>query len=98
MFLVAEECVEGLLGADTPYRIQWQAEQSRTFLALTLARAAGSARPAERNSMRNEAAAALRLVERFIARTPDRNLSPSDRSLRVDFAAAKAALEAIPES
>ena len=87
-----------LLSADAPYRLLWQVERSRIALAQTLADAAsaGSIRSTERVALRSAALTELQTVKRFIDRTPDRNLSPSDRSLREDYRSAQAALEARP--
>ena len=85
-----------LLDPAAPYRLLWQVERSRIALVHVLAAAVPVAPLKDRVSLRSAAAAELRVVGRFIERTPDRNLSPSDRSLREDYSSAKADLEALP--
>jgi tetratricopeptide (TPR) repeat protein len=88
--------MSNLLSADAPYRLLWQVEHSRMALVQALAAASVSIRPTERVALRRTALAELQTVKRFIDHTPDRNLSPSDRSLREDYRSAQAALEALP--
>ena len=86
-----------LLNADAPYRLRWQLEHSRIALVHALAEAASrTVRPKERAALKSVADGELQTVKRFIDRTPDRNLSPSDRSLREDYRSAQAALDALP--
>ncbi len=84
-----------LLSVEAPYRLLWQVARSRIALIHALA-AAGSGRPKERVALRVAALTELQTVKRFIDRTPDRNLSPSDRSLREDYRSAQAALDTLP--
>jgi non-specific serine/threonine protein kinase/serine/threonine-protein kinase len=73
------------LGQGASYRDQWQAARSRVALVHAFLHAANSRRPPDRAQLLRTAAAELRVVARFIEGTPERNLSPSDRSLREDY-------------